>query len=510
MKEEGNKAKHDYINEQNEHSENIPVDNDEVYLLSEEKHMLNENENDWNKEHSPLLNDNEGDSNASYSIHENKVNKEEIQNSLKHNDENINEQDEDNINPIENRTGLLSLSSISRCQMCGIDFDEHPHTPLLMKCNHFFCQDCIERYLTDIEGIKCPVDGYIAKKITELKILYKFILPQEEEVVQNNNIKPISISNPKADNNNISNLSQKSDNAFCPKHPDQKLTHFVEETREVICVYCAFNKIQSNPKLHIKEITEKVNDYIKDLNGIKDHYQKYADVLQGVMNDVKSNKENEEEKVIMLYDTMISYLEKNKNVYLKRIDDLFTENTNIIKNQIDNLENTIENIDTLQNELSSLSGVKLNEAIDKFNLFMRNNNNEKQCEIAINEYRFSHDDENKAMVFLNNFGDLKSKKKIYKKNNDKEKTSIEKMPMYNNNTFLFNDSTLRRNEPNDSILDNTKQRISYSTYSKMNNNNMNNSNTSFKEFNTFSNSDCKNILNKYTFPGKSNENYYMK
>ena len=46
MKEEGNKAKHDYISDQNEHSENIPVDNDEVYLLSEEKHMLNENEND--------------------------------------------------------------------------------------------------------------------------------------------------------------------------------------------------------------------------------------------------------------------------------------------------------------------------------------------------------------------------------------------------------------------------------------------------------------------------------
>ena len=219
----------------------------------------------------------------------------------------------------------------------------------------------------------------------------------------------------------------------------------------------------------------------------------------------------EKKKKASVLDVCLNLMPSLWTFYKTKTREFATENTNIIKNQIDNLENTIENIDTLQNELSSLSGIKLNEAIDKFNLFIRNNNNEKQCEIAINEYRFSHDDENKAMVFLNNFGDLKSKKKIYKKNNDKEKSSIEKIPMYNN-TFSFNDSTLRRNEPsNDSILENTKQKISYSTYSKINNyNNMNNSNTSFKDFNTFSNSDCKNILNKYTFPGKSNDNYYMK
>ena len=75
---------------------------------------------------------------------------------------------------------------------------------------------------------------------------------------------------------------------------DQKLTHYVEDTRELICVYCAFNKLKNNSKMVIKEITEKIRDYVNDLDILLENNQKYAVSLQNILNEIHINKENEE------------------------------------------------------------------------------------------------------------------------------------------------------------------------------------------------------------------------
>ena len=44
--------------------------------------------------------------------------------------------------------------------------------------------------------------------------------------------------------------------------PEQKITHFVEETSELICIHCAFNKLKNNQNIQIKEIPEKCKEYL--------------------------------------------------------------------------------------------------------------------------------------------------------------------------------------------------------------------------------------------------------
>ena len=70
---------------------------------------------------------------------------------------------------------LVTLKYISVCQCCKIPFDNIGHLPYLFKCGHFFCKKCIEEQFTGKEGIKCPIDGPIAKSIKQLKVLNNLV-----------------------------------------------------------------------------------------------------------------------------------------------------------------------------------------------------------------------------------------------------------------------------------------------------------------------------------------------
>ena len=137
-------------------------------------------------------------------------------------------------------------------------------TPFLFKCGHFFCKKCILDQFIDEEGIKCPNDGLVAKSISELKILNNFITDKT-----------------------VTQRTTNSNCIYCNIHKGQKITHYIEQTKELICIYCAFEKFKRNPNWVIKEISEKFKDIEKDIDAIIDENQKNVGIIQNNLNEIK-------------------------------------------------------------------------------------------------------------------------------------------------------------------------------------------------------------------------------
>ena len=191
---------------------------------------------------------------------------------------------------------------------------------------------------------------------------------------------------------------------FCHIHKNQPLTHYVEETREIICVYCALNKIQKNKRLTIKEIREKCKEFVKDLDLMLNKSQTYEEKIQNICNEVESDYENESMKIGALYDQLITYLDNTKNNFLKNVESLYETNINNLKAKMTFLNEKEEQIEFLKKELiensDNVSSEKMSELMGKYNDFIRDSNEINKLEIVINQYNFSHDDENKVIKFF--------------------------------------------------------------------------------------------------------------
>ena len=102
--------------------------------------------------------------------------------------------------------------------------------------------------------------------------------------------------------------------------------------------------------------------------------------------------------------------------------------------KLESFEEIIDISEKLQDDFSTLQNKAPNEfnfLVQAFNQFVREINDKSNSEIHIIQYNFSHDEANKIIKYINNFADVKSKKKIFKfdltkteedKNNDFDTT----------------------------------------------------------------------------------------
>ena len=109
----------------------------------------------------------------------------------------------------------------------------------MLKCGHFFCINCIKQYFTDETGIVCPSDGLVAKSIKELKLLKNLIIDSKKlnDIRKKNS--DVFDEKDKIDNQIINDNNNVKTN-YCRIHKDQKLSHIINDTNEIICVHCAF------------------------------------------------------------------------------------------------------------------------------------------------------------------------------------------------------------------------------------------------------------------------------
>ena len=249
---------------------------------------------------------------------------------------------------------------------------------------------------------------------------------------------------------NSENEEYESIQNFCNIHPEQRITHFVEDTKELICIHCAFNKLKNNPNAEIKELSEKCKEYLNDLNIIIENNQKYSQIINNSLNDINENKENEKKKIIEIYDQLLNILASNRNNYLIKIEEIFQENNNNMNKKLESFSEIIEIAEKLKEDFAAIydnAPYEFNHLTQAFNKFIREiNENNNSC-LDIIQYNFSHDELNKVIKYINNFADVKTRRKIFKfkifKNNNNN-ISVEEI----NNNYYKNYNNLIKNNIN--------------------------------------------------------------
>ena len=422
-----------------------------------------------------------------------------INNNFEEELDNVNEEmnsDKENINKIkvenydnnndDEELPLITLNFISVCQCCKTSFDNNTYLPYLLKCGHFFCIKCINEYFTDKNGIKCPSDGLIANSINELTILNNLIPKNNKtnNIINNNLISKESNNNNNniICDNNLGNKQNKENNIlsknsnYCSIHKNQKLSHVICDSNEIICVYCAFECFKKNPKSEIKELSSQLKDFNLNINEIISENQKEVLNLNDSLKKIKTNKENVEKAINTFFECLFDYLNEKKNEYFDQVNNLFSNNTKILGDKLEEVNENIENSENLKKIIENFlndEGIneynfkeKYNELLNKYLELEQKNKNNKQ-KIELDEYKFIHIDEDKLVKNCHGLGDIKIINKKYKinlnddLNNNKRDRNIKKL--FKNNILDLKLKSIEKEKDypinNNKILEITKEQI---------------------------------------------------
>ena len=426
----------------------------------------------------------------------------------------------------EENIPLVTLKFISICQFCKNNFNSTIHLPYLLKCGHFFCLKCIKENFTDEEGIKCPNDGLVALSVKELKLLNNLItdktLPSQrgtKDIEDNININGI---------NNDEKIDTKNS---CKIHKGQKLTHIIIDTKQLVCVYCAFDIVRKNPKCEVKEIKEKFDELVIDADKIINLNQNNIKIIQDTLKDIKKNKETEEKNINLYFDHIFKYLNSKKGEYLSQIDSFFTDNAKKLKQKLEIFSDQIEQGESLKALIDNYeTNNNFDEIMETYIKLDAIKKREKDNnEISLQEYKFSHDDETKIMKYINNFGDIKTVSKNIHFQSDKKdifnlKVSSNVAPIvedqkksyfnFNTNPMLVNNNNNNKNSSrltnNSNEKEEIENEINYNNSNISNNNNKkqgsysNNYNFNFNKINPMSNNSTGKRSIKPNFGNNNN------
>lgn len=355
------------------------------------------------------------------------------------------------------------------------------------------------------------------KKIPHKSTLKK-LLNKNSSFIENNNINISNINVKSSDineENEEENLEDEDDEYiqnFCNIHPEQRITHFVEDTKELICIHCAFNKLKNNPNIQIKEIPEKCKEYLNDLDTIIDNNKKYAQIIQNSLNDIEDNKEKEEKKIIEIYEQLLNLLVNNRNNYLIKIEELYQENANNMNKKLENFAQIIDIAEKLKEDFAIIfeqAPYEFNHLTQAFNKFIREINDRNSSDLDIIQYNFSHDECNKVMKYLNNFADVKTRTKTFRFDllkNRKSNIDIEEINNFNKNNAFQNRNKFNYNNFN-SVKNGVNNYYKESKNKRLNNiNNRNFSNDSDIRNNSLLQNSNDNIRFNFKF-NDGNRNY---
>ena len=510
-----------YMLEEEDYSDNNSLQNvnnqidvkSNKYNMQEQRNLFNNNkeneiegldeiQNEDNQENNNYLNYDEQNFDVQNRQMNNNINNNIDINNVNQNENNINMKDkETNDIEFENRNEnvgeegeiqepeyrddenlpLVTLKYISICQYCKNSFDSKTHIPYLFKCGHFFCKECIEEQFTDEEGIKCPIDGLIAKSIKEFKLLNNLITDKNVPSQRNNNK-----AGDKTNTNSNSNLTLNL-NDTCQIHKGQKLTHIIVSTKEIVCIYCAFDLVRKNPNCEVRELKEKFDEYSNIADKIINLNQNNVEIIQKLLKDIKDNKNHEEKKVNFYFEHILKYINTKKEEILSKIDSIFTENATKLSKKLENFSEQIELGESLKgliNDYNKNNNCSYNDIYESYLRLESLNEAEKNNKINLQEYKFIHDDETKMIKYINCFGDIKCiykyatfhgdiqnyydidyNNEIFDENNNIYKNNIHSKiispqiiskDITNNNSYYLNNLILNENKNKSFFLSNKK------------------------------------------------------
>ena len=401
----------------------------------------------------------------------NDINNKEINNNdIESNIENEEEEEEEEQNEDdEEKIPLITLNFISICQCCKNRFDKEKYIPYLFKCGHFFCLNCIQQYFTDETGIVCPTDGLVANSVQELKLLKNLIInPNKTKNIKKNNIKEKSdYYNYMKDNLkkfNLINNSERNKN-YCRIHKNQKLSHIICDTNEIICVHCAFEMLKLNPSIKIQEIKEKYNDLNNVIQNIINNKKKNIDLIYNSIELIKKNKEYEQKKLNLFYNNIIKYLENEKKENMKKIEKIYNENIYNLEQKSLIFNEIIEQGDYFQNTLEKESDDINQNFINVLNNYnniikLNQSNNVDNINNKLKYIKFINKNENNIKEYLNKISSINIINKIilYNKKVPSKENENKLKKQYQNNTHTGSSSSRyqKRIVKNNFLLKNKK------------------------------------------------------
>ena len=471
--------------------------NEDEIMKNIRKENKNLSYNNINNLHINIGNENNEENNKKININDdNKKEKNKELNKLISYEQYIVEEEDSQNSEQDKELPLITLNLISICQCCKNRFDKNIYTPYLLKCGHFFCINCIKQYFTHPTGIVCPTDGLVAKSIKELKLLKNLIIDSKRPTL--NDIKKKMNIFKKMDipkNNTIKNNNYI--NNYCLIHQNQKKSHLINETNEIICIYCAFEKLKSNPNLQITEIKEKYNEFNNVIENIVNNCQKNIELIQHMMQLINKNKENEEKKINKFFNNLIEIIQTLKYQKVQQIENIYIENMHNLEKKmlvfneiIEQGEEFIKNIEEEDNMIKNYKNLLFN-----YNIILKLNksNNDDNINNKIKYIKFNNKKEMTINEYLNNITNFNIIYKIIKyiktdiphlKEEKKKIELIEKKPnedvkveKINNKSYDINDSNsvskkyYKRVENNKNIFKNFKKIYDHKIKNKINNSN---------------------------------------
>ena len=322
------------------------------------------------------------------------------------NDLNNNEEEENEVNE---KLELITLNNLSICQICKNEFDNDNHIPYLFKCGHFFCKNCITNELMNSEKkIECPNHGIIANSLKELKKLSNFIINKEQK------------------NKNTKN--------FCKIHKGIELTHVIEGTKKIFCIYCAIDLCKKEPNIKIKEINEIYTIYKKDIENILRSSYDNIQKIKSILDINNKEKNNEIQKIKIYFQKIIEIINIIQNNVLKQYEFIEKKNTDLLNNKTQLIMNIINQCNDIKKIINNNNINNLNymEIFDAFSNVQK----------AYDENKNIINDIDKKLLKYNNIFDKRKLKetltelKNIKKNNNDNKNNDNKIIKEKNNDKL--------------------------------------------------------------------------
>ena len=399
---------------------------------------------------------------------------------------------------------LSSLKYISICQFCKNKFDNEKCLPNLLKCGHIFCFNCIKKYFINQKGIVCPTDGLVTHSIKELKLLKNITsIPEQisDKVIKKKNtvekMNFFSLQNDINDNNYCFEKTNKNNSIYnnyisnyCPIHETQRLSHIINDTNEVICVYCAFERLKANPNIQIKEIKEKYVEYNEMIKNIINKIEKNLELINNTIDMISKNKENEIKKLNKFYDNIIKYIEVQKKEKMQQIENISNENIHDLEQTILIFNNSIEQGERVQKKLEkeeSNCNQEFSVILNDYNNFMKLKESifDDKLNSKLKYMRFKNKSEINVKEYLSKISELYLSFRVIKY------TSSDKNEKNNKNNYINKIVKIGKVSPENNLSSIQYYKIMASKKLKLRNKLINISNSNDSIMKTYSNEKYK-------------------
>ena len=423
-------------------------------------------------------------------------------------------QNENENNSQDEEIALIKMEQITICQFCKNSFDKNEHLPYLMKCGHFFCLKCIKEHFTVEQGIICPSDGLVGKSVQELKLLNNLILDNninENNDDNNSNENTLNNFNKNIDEQNINNSNINSNDVkYCSKHKNQKLTHIVCDNNELLCIYCAFEKMKKNPNLEIKEINEQLNEFSNLIDIIITDIKSNINNISEVKNKLNNNKNKEQKKLNEFFKHLIDNLKNKNKEYNEVINEIFSKNFSELDKNFKNFQKLLENCEQFKKSLKKNFDENFVNLVNNFSEI-------KEKYLAIEDFSklqnifFENENEFDVINSINNTNKLQITPQFiqYKKNSSHNRNDTENDFILNTNNNIYStnndDNTIKKNKKSNvynitsesfgkrnSSSDKIKLVVPINKY-------FNQSNKSISNYNNYNFSTTYNTMEKFKF-----------